>query len=215
MAYLAQVDELSEHAVPEDIDVLHTVHGSGPDDRLSLGEALGWINGGPAQALLVCRLGSVAASLGEVVRLLDWLAQREASLIALDLGLDTDQPAGRMMANVLREIQRWSREPHHPRRPAGRPGLLRGSPELAEYIAEMRRNGLSLHAIADALNDEGIPTPRGGARWRASSVQTALGYQRPRPPAPPDPPPGRGPGGAAGAGRHPRPRPGPKPGRPR
>jgi hypothetical protein len=120
-----------------------------------------------------------------------------------------------MTASVLREIQRWSREPRHPRRPAGRPGLLRGSPELAEYIAEMRRNGLSLHAIADALNDEGIPTPRGGARWRASSVQTALGYQRPRPPAPPGPPPGRGPGGGAGAGRHPRPGPGPKPGRPR
>jgi hypothetical protein len=39
---------------------------------------------------------------------------------------------------------------------------------------------MTLQAIADELNDEGIPTVRGGAKWRPSSVQTALGYKRPR-----------------------------------
>jgi hypothetical protein len=40
---------------------------------------------------------------------------------------------------------------------------------------------MTLQAIADTLNGEGIPTVRGGARWRPSSVQTAAGYKRPTP----------------------------------
>ena len=42
----------------------------------------------------------------------------------------------------------------------------------------MSADGLTLQAIADALNEEGVPTPRGGAKWRPSSVQTAAGYKR-------------------------------------
>ena len=42
----------------------------------------------------------------------------------------------------------------------------------------MRASGMTLQAIADALNAQGEPTVRGGARWRPSSVQAALGYKR-------------------------------------
>jgi hypothetical protein len=45
----------------------------------------------------------------------------------------------------------------------------------------MREEGMTLQAIADRLNEEGVPTVRGGAKWRHSSVQTAAGYvRRPR-----------------------------------
>jgi hypothetical protein len=37
---------------------------------------------------------------------------------------------------------------------------------------------MTLQAIADVLNREGVPTQRGGAKWRPSSVQTAAGYKR-------------------------------------
>ena len=43
----------------------------------------------------------------------------------------------------------------------------------------MRADGMTLQAIADTLNEEGVPTLRGGAKWRPSSVQTATGYRRP------------------------------------
>ena len=43
----------------------------------------------------------------------------------------------------------------------------------------MRAEGMSLQAIADALNEEGVPTLRGGRQWRPSSVQAATGYKRP------------------------------------
>ena len=42
----------------------------------------------------------------------------------------------------------------------------------------MRAQGMTLQAIADRLNAEGVPTVRGGAKWRHSSVQAAVGYRR-------------------------------------
>jgi hypothetical protein len=52
-------------------------------------------------------------------------------------------------------------------------------PELQERITRMREDGMTLQAIADVLNEEGVPTLRGGAMWRPSSVQRATGYRRP------------------------------------
>jgi hypothetical protein len=37
---------------------------------------------------------------------------------------------------------------------------------------------MTLQAIADRLNEDGVPTVRGGAKWRHSSVQAAAGYRR-------------------------------------
>jgi hypothetical protein len=52
--------------------------------------------------------------------------------------------------------------------------------ELRDRIAAMRADGMTLQAIADLLNAEGVPTLRGGATWRPSGVQSAAGYRRPR-----------------------------------
>ena len=171
---------------PPNLNVLDTI--LDPDGE-RLGHALELIGSGTAETLFTPRLGAVAGSLGELVTLLEWLDEAGATLIAEDVQLDTSTPAGRRTTALLREIRRWEREPEHPRRPRGRPGLSAASPELAERIGAMRERGDSLHAIAQTLNREGVPTPRGGSVWRASSVQSALGYRRPRPPAPGAPPP--------------------------
>ncbi len=65
------------------------------------------------------------------------------------------------------------------RRGAARGAAVADDPELAARITTMRAGGMSLQAIADALNDAGVPTLRGGSRWRPSSVQAATGYKRP------------------------------------
>jgi len=170
--------------LPDQLELTNVV-----GDEAGLAGALEAISTGQAGTLFVHRLNSVARSFGELIRLIDWLDAAGADLVAADVGLDTATPQGRRMVALLREIDRWSREPDRPRRPRGRPGLAAGAPHVAERIAELRKRGLSLQAIADALKDEGVPTPRGGARWRPSSVQSALGYRRPRPPAPGTPPP--------------------------
>jgi DNA invertase Pin-like site-specific DNA recombinase len=157
--------------------------------RSGLAGALERIAAGDASTLVARRLAALAGSLRELVALLDWLEAARADLVALDIGLDSGSAAGRRSVALLREIERWDREPELGRAPRGRPGLAVRAPELNERIAAMRERGLSLQAIADTLNADGVPTLRGGALWRPSSVQATLGYRRPRPPAPGAPPP--------------------------
>jgi hypothetical protein len=57
--------------------------------------------------------------------------------------------------------------------------VVQDVPALKERISTMRTAGMTLQAIADVLNSEGVPTLRGGAKWRPSSVQSATGYRRP------------------------------------
>jgi len=42
----------------------------------------------------------------------------------------------------------------------------------------MRKRGMTLRAIADKLNEEGVPTLRGGHQWRPSSVRAVLHRRR-------------------------------------
>jgi DNA invertase Pin-like site-specific DNA recombinase len=207
IAYLRGESELDPDVVPEEIEVVGIVADEGTEPRGSLGLALERIAAGEADTLFVRRLRAAAGSLGELAWLLEWMAEAGADLIAGDLGLDTAQPEGQRAAALVRELDRWERDREPERRPRGRPGLGAGAPDLAATIGALREQGLSLQAIADELNRRGIPTPRGGRQWRPSSVQSALGYRRPRPPAPSAPPP-RPPG------HRPRPGGGPPPPRP-
>jgi len=194
--------------VIEGVDVVACIgDGDGPA-RSGHARALELIAAGRAGVLVVAQLRDGASSLGELVRLLDWLEEACADLIAIDVGFDSGEIGARGTVALLREVERWDREPHPARRPRGRPGLSSTDPELAQRLALLRERGLSLHAISATLNAEGVPTPRGGVKWRPSSVQAALGYRRPRAPAPGAPvaPPQRAPDAG---GRHAPPPPGP------
>ena len=60
----------------------------------------------------------------------------------------------------------------------GRPAVS-DRPEQLDKIAAMRSEGTSLREIAERLNAEQVPTLRGGAPWRPSSIQAAPGHKRP------------------------------------
>jgi len=47
--------------------------------------------------------------------------------------------------------------------------------KVVRRIETMREKGVSIRGIADALNEAGVPTAHGGARWHASTVQKVLG----------------------------------------
>jgi hypothetical protein len=111
-------------------------------------------------------------------------------VVVLDVGIDTATEPGRAPLRALLEVGSWERrqsEPPAPRslsavratgRGPGRPSV-HDDPELVAWIGRMRADGMSLQAIADTLNEKGVPTLRGGALWRPSSVQSAVGYKRP------------------------------------
>jgi hypothetical protein len=123
-----------------------------------------------------------------------WFRDADATLVALDLDLDTSTPEGRQVARTLitlgtYEVSRpvavpTAEPPDTPQeirveaRPNGRPAV-KDRPELLERITAMRAANLSLQEIADQLNAENVPTLRGGRQWRPSSIQAALGYKRP------------------------------------
>jgi len=142
--------------------------------------ALAW---GEARTLVVQGLGRLTRSPARLAMLLRWLADSERALIALDCGLDSSTPAGRQTAKALIEVGEWERQRASQRRarsgPRGGRPAVKDLPVLHARIAALRQEGLSLQAIADTLNSEGVPTVRGGALWRPSSVQAAVGYKRP------------------------------------
>jgi DNA invertase Pin-like site-specific DNA recombinase len=158
-------------------------------DHPGLFHVLEQIAGGDASGIVVPRLRDLTGAVADLGGLLKWLRESGAFLVALDLQLDTRAPAGRVAARALTEVSDWERRRIADRTRSGlaaarakagasRPSV-RDDPELSERIAEMRAAGMSLQAIADQLNHEGVPTLRGGRVWRPSSVQAAAGYKRP------------------------------------
>jgi DNA invertase Pin-like site-specific DNA recombinase len=159
-------------------------------ERSGLTYALEHLVGSHASCLIVAelqRLGGSAAELGGVLR---WLRDRGLRLVAMDVDLDTEAADGRIAAEALISVGEREDHPGDRRIRAstpdadvgGRPGrpAVRDLPELQEHIRAMRSAGMTLQAIADRLNEEGVPTMRGGREWRPSSVQVAAGYRRPR-----------------------------------
>jgi DNA invertase Pin-like site-specific DNA recombinase len=160
-------------------------------ERPALGYALQRIAHGQADGLVVSDMQRLSRSIVDLGALMAWFRNARAALIALDLDIDTSTPRGRRVASTLitlsdhaqRRIAHRTRiglaELGGNRRP-GRPAVQQ-DPELLERIAAMRAGGMTLQAIADELNVEGVPTLRGGRMWRPSSIQAALGYRRPGP----------------------------------
>ena len=159
-------------------------------ERPGLVHALERIRGGDASALVVSDLQRASRSTVDLGALMEWFRDADAALIALDLDLDTSTAVGRAVADTLITLGGWQRERIARRtrvglaevRPAGQPAGRPASsdrPELLQRIAAMRAANMTLQAIADQLNAEEVPTLRGGAKWRPSSIQAALGYRRP------------------------------------
>jgi DNA invertase Pin-like site-specific DNA recombinase len=187
-AQLEAIDTYCEGRGWELVEVVRDVETGGRDlERQGLLYALDKIGRGEASCIIVSELGRLSGSAADLGGVLDRLARSEGRLVALDLGLDTASPEGRVAAQALASVSSWEHE--RTRRgltaaAAGsaatvEPQVVHDVPALKERIATMRTAGMTLQAIADVLNSEGVPTLRGGVKWRPSSVQSAAGYRRP------------------------------------
>jgi DNA invertase Pin-like site-specific DNA recombinase len=159
-------------------------------ERPGLRHVLERIAAGDATCLVVSgldRLGGSAAAIGTLV---SWFESDGRRLVAADLDLDTDTRTGKLAARALAaagqlESRKLAERTRRGLAAARAKGALGGRPsvadrpELRRRIELMRAEGMTLQAIADELNARGVPTLRGGALWRPSSVQAAAGYRRP------------------------------------
>jgi DNA invertase Pin-like site-specific DNA recombinase/peptidoglycan hydrolase-like protein with peptidoglycan-binding domain len=184
------IEEACERSEWELVEVVTDRENGGSLDRPGLTYALERIAEGKARGLVVSDLRRVSRSIVDLGALMEWFRDAQAALIALDLGVDTSTPAGHELAATLITLGDWERERIATRTrrglaavrasggSTGRPAVA-DRPELVDRINAMRAANMTLQAIADQLNAEGVPTLRGGAKWRPSSVQAALGYRRP------------------------------------
>jgi peptidoglycan hydrolase-like protein with peptidoglycan-binding domain/DNA invertase Pin-like site-specific DNA recombinase len=187
------IDALCERRGWRLLEVVRDVEGAGGGSlrRPGLMYAVERISRGEASCLVVSELSRLSNSAADLSRVLEWLGQSGGRLVVIDIGLDTASDGGRIAANSLVRVGRWERRrvlestrkglaAARARRAAtGRPAV-EDIPALKERIVSMRSEGMTLQAIADQLNEEGVPTLRGGEKWRPSSVQAAVGYRRPR-----------------------------------
>ena len=167
---IAAMDELCEERGWRLVEVARDVGA----DRHGLFYALERLERGEASCLIVAELRRLSGSGAELARILRWLREQEVRLVAVDVELDTAANDGRIAADALISVAEMDRGG-----PPGRPAV-HDVPALKEHIVAMRSAGMTLQAIADRLNDEGVPTLRGGQKWRPSSVQAAAGYRRPQ-----------------------------------
>jgi peptidoglycan hydrolase-like protein with peptidoglycan-binding domain len=154
--------------------------------RAGMSRALERITEGDAQGLVVsdARLLSRSADFATFVR---WFRDAGATLIALDLGLDTSTPEGRRLASALITLNGWagnwiaSRTPRSPAEAGSNGGAPAGlaiteRQGVLARIAGMRNDDMSPQEIADQLNDEGVPTLFGAEKWWPSTIRTAMRY---------------------------------------
>lgn len=147
-------------------------------ERPGLAYAMRNLRSGRASGLVVARLGDVMPRVADLATLLQWLADADAFLGAVDHELDTSTRSGRGTARAVVELGAWEQ-----RRISRRTGRFTSGngvthTELAPQLAAMLDRGISMRAIADALNLAGMPGPSGHARWQATDVRLAAEGRR-------------------------------------
>jgi DNA invertase Pin-like site-specific DNA recombinase len=149
--------------------------------RAGLERALGAVEGGEAQALVVAKLDRLSRSLLDFAALMARSRRRGWSLVALDLGVDTTTPSGAMMANILATFAQFerdligqrTRDALAVRKSQGvKLGRFKGaSAKVSARVHRLHAAGESFNAIAAKLTSERVPTAQGGRRWYASTVR--------------------------------------------
>jgi DNA invertase Pin-like site-specific DNA recombinase len=179
------------------LDVVRDDGYSGKDaNRPGLAKALQHIADGEADGLIVARLDRLSRSTVDFGVILEWLERASATFLALDIGIDTSEPGGKLVANTLVNAAQYEREITAARTKndlaqARAKGLAISRPAFADTddgrrlrdrIRALHDAGASYAAIAAQLDAEHVPTLRGAEKWSRSSVQSAC-RTKPRPPA--------------------------------
>jgi DNA invertase Pin-like site-specific DNA recombinase len=158
--------------------------GKTTDGRPGLAAAIHAVESKRADVLIVSKLDRLTRSLADFAALMEQARRKRWQFVACDLAVDTTTPAGELVANVMASVANWERRVIGQRtRDAlaakkaggarlGRPRVL--AEEIRSRIVSERHAGTTWQRIADRLNDECVPTARGGKSWQPATVSAAF-----------------------------------------
>ncbi|MEV6327112.1 recombinase family protein [Streptomyces sp. NPDC051909] len=199
----AEEMELVDFAV--DIDVSASVS---PWMRPSLGD---WLNNKKDQFdhIVILKIDRIARSVRHLLDIIEWCEANGKGLISCEEGFDLSKPWGRTIAKILavvaeaeldaikarnkasretmRRTGRWpgGLVPFGRRAVKGEEGFtLELDPEYGPTLIEMIRRFIekpSFSAVADWLNDRGVPTVQDIARIRAAAGESTTRLADPKP----------------------------------
>lgn len=185
-----QSKKLTAYTTATDLELVELVEDAGLSaktlERPGLQRALWLLEQGQADGLLVLKLDRLTRSvrdLGELVETYFGPSSRWA-LLSVGDAIDTRSAGGRLVLNVLASVAQWEREIIGERTREAlahlkTKGVRLGPPSLGsvasersavERVLELRRQGLSLAAVAEVMQAEGHPTKR-GLRWAPETVR--------------------------------------------
>ncbi len=174
------------------VDVITDEGESGKSlDRPGLQSVLERIATKEVDGLVAAKLDRISRSVRDFADLLEWFSATGASLVAVDVGVDTSTPGGKLVCSVFSAVSEWERDVISARTRDGLAALraqgraisraaVADDLDLVKRIQSMRRKGSTYQAIADALNADEVATLRGASEWTVSSVRGAAGYIRPK-----------------------------------
>jgi DNA invertase Pin-like site-specific DNA recombinase len=196
-----QLETIERHARGaghELVDVLKDLDQPGSrDDRPAFQDALQRVEHGEADGIIVAKLDRFARSVAGAARALERLETAGGTLVAVDLGMDTSTPAGRLMRNVLTALaefeldrirESWgqardraiARGVHISRVPPvgyqrGDDGRLEPDPVAAPIVREVFRRRAAGESWTDlaAYLDQALPRDN-GAGWTRSTLGSII-----------------------------------------
>jgi DNA invertase Pin-like site-specific DNA recombinase len=154
-------------------------------DREGLQRALGHLEAGEVDGLVVAKLDRLTRSVRDLGTLIDLVQEGSWSLYSVADHIDTTTAAGRLVLNIMGSVTQWEREEISERTKAAlavkkAQGVKLGrrfeqlAPGVLERVRALRAEGLTLEAVAAACQEEGLPTPKGGKAWHPTTVRRLL-----------------------------------------
>ena len=172
-------------ATLEIVSELEATSGKSTKKRPALAEALARLDKGEAEGLIVSKLDRLSRSVADFLTILERSRKGKWSLVIGDLSLDTSSPMGEAMATITATFAQLERKRIGERTKEGlaikkAQGVKLGAPRLLNPETRIRieaelATSTPLAVIARRLNEEAIPSAKGG-KWYASTIKKiALG----------------------------------------
>ena len=172
-------------ATLEIVSELEATSGKSTKKRPALAEALARLDKGEADGLIVSKLDRLSRSVADFLTILERSRKGKWSLVIGDLSLDTSSPMGEAMVTITATFAQLERKRIGERTKEGlaikkAQGVKLGAPRLLNPETRIRieaelATSTPLAVIARRLNEEAIPSAKGG-KWYASTIKKiALG----------------------------------------